>query len=108
MTCQPFEVSSESVHLGGCSETFSAVGSGFKEDLHNSSVAVQTRPSRAGDSFSPRTRAHTMAAQPRDPTFGFPFEPYTIQQDLMSHLYSALAAGQVTVVESPTGTVRLC
>ncbi|ORY92941.1 helicase C-terminal domain-domain-containing protein [Leucosporidium creatinivorum] len=43
-------------------------------------------------------------AEPSDPTFGFPFTPYSIQRDLMQHLYSALARGQVTVVESPTGT----
>lgn len=46
-----------------------------------------------------------MALKPSDPTFGFPFQPYSIQQDLMSHLYGALAAGQISVVESPTGTV---
>jgi chromosome transmission fidelity protein 1 len=36
----------------------------------------------------------------------FPFEkPYGIQQDLMHHLYSAIESKQVTIVESPTGTV---
>lgn len=47
-----------------------------------------------------------MAFEPSDPTYGFPFEPYSIQQDLMTHLYGALAKGEVTVIESPTGTVR--
>lgn len=38
----------------------------------------------------------------------FPYAtPYGIQQDLMRHLYSAIEAKQVTIVESPTGTVSL-
>lgn len=43
--------------------------------------------------------------EPSDPTYGFPFKPYKQQQDLMAHLYRAIAGGQVTVIESPTGTV---
>lgn len=36
----------------------------------------------------------------------FPYaSPYTIQTELMAHLYTAIEAGQVTIVESPTGTV---
>ncbi|GAA6048272.1 hypothetical protein JCM3770_006514 [Rhodotorula araucariae] len=45
-----------------------------------------------------------MAFQPSDPSYGFPFTPYSIQKDLMDHLYRAMAAGEVTVIESPTGT----
>ncbi|GAA6010780.1 hypothetical protein JCM11491_002942 [Sporobolomyces phaffii] len=41
---------------------------------------------------------------PSDPTYGFPFEPYSIQLDLMNHLYDALSSRQCTVIESPTGT----
>ncbi|GAA5916746.1 DNA helicase [Sporobolomyces salmoneus] len=41
---------------------------------------------------------------PSDPTYGFPFEPYSIQLDLMNHLYEALSSGKCTVIESPTGT----
>lgn len=44
--------------------------------------------------------------EPSDPTYGFPFTPYEQQQQLMDHLYRAMAAGEVTVIESPTGTVR--
>lgn len=44
---------------------------------------------------------------PSDPTYGFPFEPYSIQLDLMNHLYEALTKGKCTVIESPTGTVSL-
>lgn len=48
-----------------------------------------------------------MAFAPSDPTYGFPYDaPYDVQKQLMDHLYSAFAASQVTVVESPTGTVR--
>ncbi|GAA5907181.1 hypothetical protein JCM8208_006714 [Rhodotorula glutinis] len=46
-----------------------------------------------------------MAFAPSDPTYGFPYDaPYDVQKQLMDHLYSAFAASQVTVVESPTGT----
>lgn len=43
--------------------------------------------------------------EPSDPTYGFPFSPYKQQEELMAHLYRAMATGQVTVIESPTGTV---
>jgi hypothetical protein len=37
----------------------------------------------------------------------FPFErPYDIQDDLMRHLYTAIEKRQVTIIESPTGTVN--
>ncbi|GAA5960705.1 hypothetical protein JCM3765_007297 [Sporobolomyces pararoseus] len=45
-----------------------------------------------------------MTSFPSDPTYGFPFEPYSIQLDLMNHLYEALSSGRCTVIESPTGT----
>ena len=36
----------------------------------------------------------------------FPFEtPYSIQVDLMRHLYSAIERRQIAIAESPTGTV---
>lgn len=37
----------------------------------------------------------------------FPFAPYDIQLALMRHLYSAIEDKKVTIVESPTGTVRV-
>ncbi|XP_054631210.1 ATP-dependent DNA helicase DDX11 isoform X1 [Dunckerocampus dactyliophorus] len=36
--------------------------------------------------------------------FPFPYQPYTIQEDLMRSLYSALDQGKVGIFESPTGT----
>jgi len=37
----------------------------------------------------------------------FPYEPpYSIQIDLMKHVYSSIERRHVTIVESPTGTVR--
>ncbi|SCV71178.1 BQ2448_2766 [Microbotryum intermedium] len=42
---------------------------------------------------------------PSDPSFSFPYTAYSIQQELMQHLYASLARSQVTVIESPTGTV---
>ncbi|GAA5980280.1 hypothetical protein JCM5350_000898 [Sporobolomyces pararoseus] len=45
-----------------------------------------------------------MTSFPSDPTYGFPFEPYSIQLDLMNHLYESLSSGKCTVIESPTGT----
>ena len=36
----------------------------------------------------------------------FPYQPpYSIQVDLMRHLYTSLEKKAVTIVESPTGTV---
>ena len=37
--------------------------------------------------------------------FPFPFKPYTIQQDFMRELYTALEDGKIGLFESPTGTV---
>ncbi|XP_049580009.1 ATP-dependent DNA helicase DDX11 [Syngnathus scovelli] len=36
--------------------------------------------------------------------FPFPYQPYTIQEDFMRSLYSALDQGKVGIFESPTGT----
>ncbi|KAM0752291.1 DNA repair helicase [Meredithblackwellia eburnea MCA 4105] len=36
--------------------------------------------------------------------FSFPFTPYSIQLDLMRHVYNAIESNKVAVVESPTGT----
>ncbi|KDE06580.1 hypothetical protein MVLG_03076 [Microbotryum lychnidis-dioicae p1A1 Lamole] len=49
-------------------------------------------------------RTTTIDYAPSDPSFSFPYTAYSIQQDLMQHLYQALARSQVTVIESPTGT----
>ena len=36
----------------------------------------------------------------------FPYDPpYSIQLDLMRHLYSSIEKKKVSIVESPTGTV---
>lgn len=43
---------------------------------------------------------------PPKQSYGFPFVPYEIQQQLMDHLYRTAASGGVSVAESPTGTVR--
>lgn len=49
-----------------------------------------------------------MTITPSDPRFHFPYPtPYGIQTLLQSHLYQALARAQVSVIESPTGTVSL-
>ncbi|KAG1141260.1 hypothetical protein G6F37_008435 [Rhizopus arrhizus] len=37
-------------------------------------------------------------------SFGFPFEPYSIQKDFMSSLYNALSQEKIGIFESPTGT----
>lgn len=38
----------------------------------------------------------------------FPYDtPYSIQTDLMRHLYEAIEKRAVTIVESPTGTVSV-
>ncbi|KAJ1518691.1 DEAD H (Asp-Glu-Ala-Asp His) box helicase 11 [Coelomomyces lativittatus] len=36
--------------------------------------------------------------------FGFPFQPYSIQLELMQHLYKALETESIALLESPTGT----
>jgi chromosome transmission fidelity protein 1 len=37
--------------------------------------------------------------------FGFPFEPYDVQSQLMTHLTDVMESGGVGIFESPTGTV---
>ncbi|KAG2204615.1 hypothetical protein INT46_009724 [Mucor plumbeus] len=37
-------------------------------------------------------------------SFGFPFEPYSIQKDFMKELYKVLSDGKIGIFESPTGT----
>ncbi|KAL9546912.1 hypothetical protein MBANPS3_006436 [Mucor bainieri] len=37
-------------------------------------------------------------------SFGFPFEPYSIQKDFMATLYKVLSDGKIGIFESPTGT----
>jgi hypothetical protein len=38
----------------------------------------------------------------------FPYNPpYSIQVDLMRHLYAAIEHRKVTIIESPTGTVNI-
>ncbi|XP_061866267.1 ATP-dependent DNA helicase DDX11 isoform X3 [Colius striatus] len=44
------------------------------------------------------------AAGPGGGRFPFPYTPYSIQEQFMAALYSALEAGQVGIFESPTGT----
>jgi hypothetical protein len=38
-------------------------------------------------------------------SFGFPFEPYSIQKDFMTSLYRTLSQDKIGIFESPTGTV---
>ncbi|CEI91718.1 hypothetical protein RMCBS344292_06000 [Rhizopus microsporus] len=37
-------------------------------------------------------------------SFGFPFEPYSIQKDFMTSLYRTLSQDKIGIFESPTGT----
>ncbi|CEP13877.1 hypothetical protein [Parasitella parasitica] len=37
-------------------------------------------------------------------SFGFPFEPYSIQKEFMKELYNVLSEGKIGIFESPTGT----
>lgn len=48
---------------------------------------------------------NTMILTPPE-SFLFPFPPYSIQEEFMKHLYSALEEGKLGIFESPTGTVR--
>ncbi|SCZ99515.1 BZ3500_MvSof-1268-A1-R1_Chr3-1g06054 [Microbotryum saponariae] len=56
------------------------------------------------DGAAPPPTTTTIDYAPSDPSFSFPYTAYSIQQELMQHLYQALARSQVTVIESPTGT----
>ena len=62
--------------------------------LHHTSVSIQ--------------RAVMALELPTPDTYpAFPFLPYEIQLSLMRHLYENIERRRVTVVESPTGTVRV-
>ncbi|EDX00878.1 ATP-dependent DNA helicase DDX11 [Drosophila yakuba] len=50
--------------------------------------------------YTPSQRLTTPSAQ----EFGFPYPPYTIQEQLMQELFQVLERGQVGIFESPTGT----
>jgi len=111
-------------------QSLSSLLSSFNSNLSTSTLALSTHPHKfigtrkeiSWTSYRSWTRVeeervtlyHSIAMipspsnsfQPSDPTYGFPFEPYDIQQQLMDHLYQSLAQGKCTVIESPTGTVR--
>ena len=36
--------------------------------------------------------------------FGFPFDPYPIQSQLMNAIYNSAEQGNIAIFESPTGT----
>ncbi|GAA5891317.1 hypothetical protein JCM5296_006897 [Sporobolomyces johnsonii] len=77
------------------------IGSGVALAAHcRAAYQNLARPAPTGSHYP----ALLMALQPSDPSYGFPFQPYDIQQQLMDHVYAALSAGRCTVVESPTGT----
>lgn len=40
-------------------------------------------------------------------SFVFPFTPYDIQHNFMTHLYAALENKKLGIFESPTGTVSI-
>ena len=42
-----------------------------------------------------------------DRDYGFPFPPYSIQNEFMNSLYDTLSKGKIGIFESPTGTVSL-
>ena len=44
------------------------------------------------------------SAEVHVPEIPFPFEPYQVQRELMSELYSTLERGGLGIFESPTGT----
>ena len=44
------------------------------------------------------------ARSSRDDFPGFPYQPYSIQQDFMREVYQALSSGSIGLFESPTGT----
>lgn len=49
----------------------------------------------------------SLALTPPNSFCAFPYSPpYSIQEDLMRHLYECIENRKVSIVESPTGTVR--
>lgn len=51
-----------------------------------------------------RSRSEAKAAH-ASKAFGFPFNPYSIQIDLMRSVFRCIEDGKVGIFESPTGTV---
>lgn len=63
----------------------------------------------AADGGKARATSGSDEAKPASevPRFPFPFEPYGVQQELMTSIFRTLQDGGVGIFESPTGTVRL-
>lgn len=49
----------------------------------------------------------SLALTTPDAFSAFPFLPYEIQLNLMRHLYTSIEGRKVSIIESPTGTVRV-
>lgn len=45
-----------------------------------------------------------MAEKDDERPFGFPFQPYSIQLQLMKAIYDSIEQRKVAILESPTGT----
>lgn len=59
-------------------------------------------PTMNSDADSTLAQFEERLSPPED--FSFPFTPYGIQRDFMSHLYTALEQNKLGIFESPTGT----
>lgn len=59
----------------------------------------------SGNDAEPDRPALKLPTPDKFPIFPYP-TPYSIQVDLMRHLYTAIEERKVAIVESPTGTVR--
>ena len=62
-------------------------------------------PSHSGASSIKKALSEKEKSCSSPESFPFPFQPYSIQEDFMKNLYTALDGGKIGIFESPTGTV---
>ncbi|KAM0787777.1 hypothetical protein ACM66B_003832 [Microbotryomycetes sp. NB124-2] len=77
----------------------------FQDQFELAKPVLSSTINPSSSSVKARASSSSMSTSASPSSMHFPYsQPYSIQLDLMSHVYSAIANRSHTVVESPTGT----